>query len=580
MASAARYPNLPGVEFVTLDGQLVAVRDRPLTESLLIIGPAVDGPVDKITQVNNASDIEFIYGKIAFNNNNPGPNGEISGYNGNELVKAMREATAGGAADVRLLRVGGVSASGVLNMPAGFNSGVTGTVLATGKFPGRLYNQVSLVFTSGTVSGMVVLNQPVSKGPQLTFKFLNTASGWTVQQLLDAINVDIRNKSVLLSVPSAGAGGLNAGALARLLNGTVVLGGGTDGTIKDDLLTNKSLYYNQLVNGTAVAPALFGDFLADYEVDMVYLAGLYLDDVVVPSNFTTSVAQDFANFLARRTVDHPMIGVIGCRPLNDFSTRTNIQAHHDALFTTQSGQRGASTDNWMNAGYFMNLGFLYNDGTLEQPIDGGAYLQVVAADVVINDPTIGAYIETAAGIYAGTVSKLQPQLPATYKPVPGIFGLPYEFTRAQLDDLNGGVGRDTNSGLMGGGAYVTVRRIVNKGTLFVRDVTSAFRTSDFKDLQPLRIANAVHKGIKDIVFPYLGLQNDIPHRSAMESQIKAFLDLMGNAGALQGTDGVGYILQVKADNPLSRLLGIIDIEVILRPALQIKTIRVKVRMSL
>ncbi|HYT40851.1 MAG TPA: hypothetical protein VEP90_00765, partial [Methylomirabilota bacterium] len=167
-----------------------------------------------------------------------------------------------------------------------------------------------------------------------------------------------------------------------------------------------------------------------------------------------------------------------------------------------------------------------------------------------------------------------------YKTVPGIFGLPYEFTRAQLDTMNGGIGTDPTQGILGGGAYVTVRRIVNHGTLFVRDVTSARRNSDFKDLQPLRIVNAVHLGVKDIVFPYLGLQNSIPNRSAMQAQVKAFLDSMADAGALLGKDGIGYFVEILANNPLNRLLGIIEINIILRPALQIKTIRVKVRLSL
>jgi hypothetical protein len=234
----------------------------------------------------------------------------------------------------------------------------------------------------------------------------------------------------------------------------------------------------------------------------------------------------------------------------------------------------------MKAGYFMANGFNYTDGSLEQTVDGGAYLQVVAADVIVNDPDLGLYVESAAGIYAGTVARLKPQLPATYKPVQGIFALPYEFTRAQLDTLNGGIGRDVNAGVDGGGAYVTVRRIEGRGILFVRDVTAAGRRSDFKDLQPLRIANAVHKGIKDICFPFLGLPNDIPHRQAMTTQIKSFLDGMADAGALLGKDGIGYALQVRADSPLARLLGLIEIDVTLRPALQIKTIRVRVRMSL
>src|SRR5205809_1143747 len=106
MASAARYPNLPQVEFVTIGGQLVAIQGRPLTQSVLIVGPALDGPTDRELFVNNIADVEFIYGKMAFDNVYIGPNGETQGYSGNGLIKALREVAAGGCADIRLLRIG------------------------------------------------------------------------------------------------------------------------------------------------------------------------------------------------------------------------------------------------------------------------------------------------------------------------------------------------------------------------------------------------------------------------------------------------------------------------------------------
>lgn len=585
MASAARYPNLPSVNFVTIDGQLVAVQDRPLTQSVLVIGPALDGPVNTVIPLNTLGDVESVYGKMVFNSTYVGPQGQTTGYSGNGLVKAVREVSAGGCADIRMLRVGGVSASGTLffdNIIATtgnvFVSGVSGYINAVASNGGRLYNQVNLVFTSSSVSGSLTINMPSAKGPSLVFNYLNTTSGTTVSQLINIVNSFTRNTVVRLSIPSSL--GIDGTQPARILTGTLTMGGGTDGTIMDDLALSKASYYNALVNGTATVPALFGDFLADYEVDIIYLADIYADDVVIPSNFTTSVAQDFANYLGRRTVDHPMLGVIGVRPLLDFSTRMNVQNHWLALTNTQSGQRGTTADNYMNFGYFLFSGFTLIDGNLEQAIDAGGYLQVVAADVLVNDGSIGLYQESAAGIYAGTLSALNPQIPATYKTVPGIFGLPYEFTRAQLDYMNGGIGADTTQMIPGGGAYVTIRRVANHGTLFVRDVTAAKRTSDFKDLQPLRIVNAVHLGIRDIVFPYLGKQNSIPNRSAMEAQVKAFLDGMADAGALLGKDGIGYFVQVLGSSPIDRLLGIIEIDVTLRPALQIKTINVKVRLSL
>ena len=585
----ARYFNLPRIELTTLDGQLVAIIDRPLTDSVLIIGPAVDGPVERPVRVNNVGDIESVFGPVTYSGQYPGPNGETgatettSNYNGNALVKALREVQSGGAADIRLWRVGGTK-SLKTNIVTGFTaitSGFTGvlfsseaslndgTFTATAKNGGRIYNQVSVTFSSGAVSGQCTLTQPTVKGGSVEFKYSGLTSGTTVLQLFNRINSDPRNRTVNLSL-----GTLPSSSLARNLRGTFTLAGGTDGTIRDDLIASKIPLY------TAFTEASTGMFalMEDTEVDVIYLYGIYVDDQVDSVDTTKSIAKDFADYLGSRTVDHPIIGVLGVRPLDDFSSRAAINTHFAALTTTANGNRNT---NWLNAGYFMYSGFPYNDGQLEQPIDAGGYLQIVAADAIFNDADLKLYTDSVAGIYAGTVAALKPHMPTTHKVVNGIFGLPYEFTRSQLDQLVGGVGRDVNSDVPGGGAYVTVRRIEGRGILFTRDVTASLRNSDFKDLQPLRIANAAHKGIKNIAFTFLGQPNDIAHRQALETAVKTFLDGMFEAGALLGKDGVGYSVQIRGgDTPLSNLLGILEVDVMLRPALQIKVIQVRVRLSL
>lgn len=566
-----RFPNIPGVDLIVVDGQLVAVTERPPTESVLIIGPALDGPTDRPLRLANQAVIETVYGPVSFNNDYSGPNGETTGYSGNALVKALREVQSGGAADIRLLRVGGTSASGTFNMPANLNAGATGTIILEAKFPGRIYNKVTVVFASGATSGSVTITQPVSKGGDITISWSAAAgtSGQTIAEVIDRINAHPSNSTVKASI-----GTISGTAQARLLIGTGTLAGGTDGTIKDDLASNKTALYNNL---TAADVGTFA-ILDDYEVDVIYLAGVYADDLVVSGDNTKSVMQPFAEFLGKRTQDHPIIGVVGTKPLDDFSTRAKIKNHVDTLLTKIAGTRGT---NWINCGYFLHNGFTFNDGTLEQPIDAGAYLQVVAADCIFNDAQLGLYVETGAGVYAGTIAALKPHQPTTHKPVNGIFGVPYEFTRAQLDRLSAGVGNDALTETLGGGAYVTIRRIEGRGFMFTRGVTAAQRKSDYKDLQPLRIASAVHKGVKEIAFPFLGQTNDFAHRQALTTAIKTFLDGMYDAGALLGKEGVGYKVTVLGgQTPLQNLLGRLDIEITLRPALEIKNISVRVKLSL
>ncbi len=564
---ATRYLNLPRIELTTLDGQLVALNDRPPTESVLIIGNALDGPVDRPVRVNSIQAIEHLYGPVVFNSQYKGASNETSGYSGNTLVRALREVQSGGASDIRLLRVGGVVASGNLNAVAtgAITSGMV--IKVEGRYPGRIYNQVTVTAASGASTMTVTVAQPTVKGGSFT---VEPVAGTTVAGMIDQVNTHPANRTVVLSL-TTGTGSINAASF----NGTVTLAGGKDGTTNDQLATDKTDYYTWL---TQTGGAF--ELLEDYNADVVYLAGLHIDDVVIAANSNRSIAGEFSAYLAGRTLDWPCLGVIGTRPLLDYSTKAKVAAHYTALTQSTSGWRDTA-HTWTAAGYFMNNGFNYSSGTLEQDVDGGAYLQVVAADVIFNDRDLGLYVGTAAGVYAGTIAALKPHNPATHKPVNGIFGMPYEFSKAQLDSLVGGVGRDIDADELGSSAYVTVRRIEGRGILWTRDVTAADRNSDFKDLQPLRIANAVHKGIKEIAFPFLGQPNDIPHRQALETSIKTFLEGMYDAGALLGRDGVGYILQVRGgQNPLDNLLGILYIDVTLRPALQIKAIKVQVRLSL
>jgi hypothetical protein len=567
----SRYPEIPGVNFSTVDGNLVIVRDRPLTDSVLIIGPALDGPTDVIIPATAlAGNVEKVYGPISYSPNFVGPNGETSGPTNNDLIRALREVQSGGAADIRMIRVGGNPATGVFTMPAQVNAGATGTIIFTSRWGGKIYNGVRVDLSSGATSGVCTITQPTWKGGAITIAWSQATSGKTIAQLVDDINSNGLNLCVKASV-----GTIVGSAPARVLNGGAALAGATDGTRSDDLLINKTPMYQNLIRqdtGTF-------DLIADSEQDIVYLAGVYLDDQVTQGSTSISVATDFANYLGRRSVDHPQIGVIGVRPINDFTTRDSIIAHYQALINPSYGNR--TGDNWLYAGPFMKAGFSFNDGTLEQTIDSGAYLQVVAADAFFNDRDLGFYWDSLAGVYAGTLASLKPQQPASQKPVNGILSLPYVFTRAQLNTMVGGIGRDVTMGVQGGGGYVCVQRIEGQGILFVRDATASQRSSDFKDLQVLRIVNAVHKGVKSIARRFLGLTQDIPTLQALEQQVKGFLDGMAEANALLGKDGIGYMMDPIATgrDPLSRLLGRIDVNITIRPAFQIKEIRCRVSVS-
>lgn len=100
------YPNLPGILTEFKDGGLVLRNDPnpPATESILILGTAVDGPTMEPVAID-AESVELLFGK-ALNANGTS--------NGSTLVKAFEEAYQAGNRDIRLMRVTGTKAKALI----------------------------------------------------------------------------------------------------------------------------------------------------------------------------------------------------------------------------------------------------------------------------------------------------------------------------------------------------------------------------------------------------------------------------------------------------------------------------------
>ena len=93
------YPNLPGILSEFKDGGLVLRNDPnpPSTESILLLGTAIDGPTMEPVAVD-PSTVEALFGKAVNANGTP---------NGATLVKAFEEAYQAGARDIRVMRITG-----------------------------------------------------------------------------------------------------------------------------------------------------------------------------------------------------------------------------------------------------------------------------------------------------------------------------------------------------------------------------------------------------------------------------------------------------------------------------------------
>jgi hypothetical protein len=98
------YPNLPGILAEFKDGGLALRQDPnpPATDSILLLGTAIDGPILEPVAVDAAT-VELLFGKAINPNGTP---------NGSTLVKAFEQAYAAGSRDIRVMRVTGEKALG------------------------------------------------------------------------------------------------------------------------------------------------------------------------------------------------------------------------------------------------------------------------------------------------------------------------------------------------------------------------------------------------------------------------------------------------------------------------------------
>jgi hypothetical protein len=98
--------NLPGFKTELKDGGLsISNNTNASTNSILLLGTAVDGPVKVPVPVSRLEDGKTIFGKIS----------EYGVSNGATLLRGLHEAWNAGARDVRLMRVTGSEAEGEIN---------------------------------------------------------------------------------------------------------------------------------------------------------------------------------------------------------------------------------------------------------------------------------------------------------------------------------------------------------------------------------------------------------------------------------------------------------------------------------
>jgi len=168
------------------------------------------------------------------------------------------------------------------------------------------------------------------------------------------------------------------------------------------------------------------------------------------------------------------------------------------------------------------------------------------------------YAENSAAVYAGMISSLPPQSAPTNKAVPGVLGLRFQYSNAQLNELTAK-------------RFVTYRTKANGTIVAVTDaMTAAQPNSDYRRLSTYRVVKEAVNQIREVCDPYIGEPNEVAQRNAMTAAIAKRLDAMKEAGAL-----VDYSFQVIA-TPEMQLLGQAMIELTIVPPMELRQITVVV----
>jgi len=162
------------------------------------------------------------------------------------------------------------------------------------------------------------------------------------------------------------------------------------------------------------------------------------------------------------------------------------------------------------------------------------------------------YVSNGAGGYAGMVSRLPLDQSSTAQPI-AVNGTLFELTNYQLTRL-------TQKG------FVTIKQSYTRGPVITDGITMAPTASPFRRLSVTRIIGSVEELIREAVEPYIGKQNHVANRNAIQTAIKSRLD------KLEGVLIEAYRFNLVVD-PRIMKFSYIDIDYQIVPIYEIREVR-------
>lgn len=538
---------------------MVPVLSTNLTDKLMIIGTALDGPTNTPVAISDLSTAIATFGPMVYKNEyvdstNGRPEGARSG---NDLVEAIERALAAGCTNIVAVRVPGERATLALG---------TDKLIFRGLFDGAVYNTVTVAVASGATNWTLTINQPTERGGVITLSLPGTTK---LSDVVEAINNHPQNGTVIASTGKPGD------ALSTVPTSTAQpLANGKDGTRADRLSqTNgyKALYdlLTEPTSGTFV-------LVEDQEPDVVYLSCLYADDQVATDG-QKSILPAFASFVHRLSTQKAAHGVLGARPFVATDTVSlssyYSSAYLDNAYATLSDHR-------------IKLGrFLAKHPDMVKTVDGvevdlGRYVSVVIGmPCRFRSWQLGEYVENAAASFAGMLTTLSPAEISAFRTPRGVLDVVgATIPRATMEALMAGV--PIGNGEYGG-SYVVMRPplVAGGSPIVANDITAAQAKSVFHYQSNVRIANAASKYLRQALIPFLGRPNTQETLTAMATAVRGVLNRLVEIGALLGGEGVGYRFTLE---PSAAGLQTVEVRCVaeLRPASFIRAITVDLTVSL
>lgn len=255
--------------------------------------------------------------------------------------------------------------------------------------------------------------------------------------------------------------------------------------------------------------------LENYNVDNIYVAGVYADSKVSSSISKNSFHYELALLCAVLTYRTKMVhGYIDFKP-NTNTTLVGIQNYVEKLLAYDNTHY--MKDN--------NGDIIYDENN--NPLDIGWYTSaVVGPEPICTSPTLGTYYGSPAIAYAALNSNLKAQSAPTNKQVPGCTGMRYKFSNKQLNDLTAN--------------RLVVFKLKNEGVTTASKVpyvvdgcTCGAAGSDYGRATTVKVVTQCVDEVRQVADPFIGEPNTVEQRNALAALISKRLTYLKEQGVIQ-----------------------------------------------